>query len=85
MNTCCESADRPQPRRDYLFWGSLTVIAGGIAAYPILNALSIAAPLADMFGNGVRRRPLAAPAPPCRDNVGMEGQIGAGREESNTA
>lgn len=54
MDSCCEPAhSHEHPKKDYLFWGNLTVIIIGIAAHLLSTAFHIDAPLIHHFGHSV--------------------------------
>jgi len=52
MNACCETPSHTHSR-DKLFWGSLFVIVGGIAAHLFCNIFDISAPLIHHFGHSI--------------------------------
>lgn len=53
MNSCCETPSHTHPKADKLFWGSLTIIVGGVAAYFFCDIFEISAPLIHHFGHSI--------------------------------
>lgn len=54
MDSCCNTSDvHKHPERDYLFWGCLTVIVGGILAHLSSGFLNIDAPRIHHFGHSI--------------------------------
>lgn len=58
MSSCCEkpgtqSHDHAHPRVDLLFWGSLAVMAVGVAGYTISTAFGLNLPVLHHFGHSV--------------------------------
>lgn len=53
MSESCCATPGPKARIDKLFWGSFTIIAGGIAAHLIASAFHLHAPMIHHFGHSM--------------------------------
>lgn len=53
MSACCEPSDHTHTGIDKLFWGSLIVIAGGVAAHLFCTVFDISAPVIHHFGSSI--------------------------------